>query len=95
MPPVQSGATKYCAVRIAREAYMMMEEPLGAKPYLCVSVDMEVTPGTTKSKAGSACPAAPAQAMRKEPRQASTCRGRPRRSASAPSSPMGSTTPCG
>ena len=29
------------------------EEPLGAKPYLCVSAERDVTPGTAKSNAGT------------------------------------------
>lgn len=73
MPPVHSGATKYCAWRISAVEYMTTEDPLGAKPNLCVSVEMDVTPGTRKSNGGSLRPSDSAKAMRKEPRQQSTC----------------------
>jgi hypothetical protein len=96
MPPVHSGATKYWCARSACVRYITTEEPFGAKPNLCVSMEMEVTPGTVKSKAqGCAKPASPAKGISSEPRHASTCSGSPRSSASAASSGMGSTTPCG
>ena len=66
----------------------MQELPLGAKPYLWVSTEMEVTPGERKSKKpsdegeesdeenGAAKPALESRGTRKEPRQQSTWRGR-------------------
>jgi hypothetical protein len=51
MPPGQSGHTVYMARRSSAERNMSTDEPLGAKPYLCVSHEMVVTPGTRKSKA--------------------------------------------
>ena len=49
MPPGQSVMTKYWKLRSCLDAYMMTDEPLGANPYLCVSHEIEVTPGTRKS----------------------------------------------
>ncbi len=33
--------------------YRMVEHPFAAYPYLCMSTEMEVTPGTLKSKSGT------------------------------------------
>ncbi|KAH3682766.1 hypothetical protein WICPIJ_006225 [Wickerhamomyces pijperi] len=53
---------------------MITDEPLGANPYLWVSQEMEVTPGTRKSKGGStpSNPALDIYAITKEPKQQST-----------------------
>lgn len=51
---------------------MMMEEPLAAKPYLCVSQDIDVTPSTRKSKGVVGSPAFSRKGMIKLPRQQST-----------------------
>jgi len=58
----------------------MQELPFGAKPYLCVSTLIDVTPGRRKSKPpisthGDGKPAFARQGMRKDPKQQSTCRG--------------------
>jgi hypothetical protein len=69
--------------------------PLGAKPYLCVSTEMLVTPGTRKSKSGASKPARERKGMTKEPRQQSTWRGSFLARARRESAGMSSTIPCG
>lgn len=54
--------------------YMMMEDPLAAKPYLWVSHDIEVTPSTRKSNGVVGKPAFSKNGMMKLPRQQSTWR---------------------
>ena len=52
LPPVQSVRKKYCALRRALSRNAHTELPLNAYPYLCVSADIDVTPGSRKSKTG-------------------------------------------
>jgi hypothetical protein len=52
-----------------------VELPLGAKPYLCVSHEIDVTPLRRKSKSVVSKPALSRKGTRKEPRQQSTWRG--------------------
>jgi len=68
---------------------------LGAKPYLCVSQLMLVTPGTRKSKSGAWKPERARKGIRKEPRQQSTCRHVLRDCARRPRVGMSSTMPWG
>ena len=51
-PPLHSEYAKYCLIRMSRERYIMQEAPLMQKPYLCTSIEIEVTPGTRKSWGG-------------------------------------------
>lgn len=69
--------------------------PLGAKPYLCVSQLMEVTPRRRKSKGTVGKPAAERKGTRNEPRQQSTWRGMCRRRASLEREAMSSMMPWG
>ena len=59
----------------------MQELPLGAKPYLCVSQDMDVTPLSRKSNVSMGKPDFVRKGRRKEPRHASTWKGMRRRRA--------------
>lgn len=68
---------------------------MGAKPYLCVSQLMEVTPLRRKSKGTVSKPAFSRKGRRKEPRQQSTWSGRRFLSASLDSAEMSSMMPCG
>ena len=43
-PPDHSEYAKYCLMRMSRERYMMHDAPLMQKPYLCTSIEIEVTP---------------------------------------------------
>jgi hypothetical protein len=45
-PPLQSVRKKYWALRSAFSRKVRTDVPLNAYPYLWVSADMEVTPGT-------------------------------------------------
>lgn len=67
--------------------------PLGAKPYLCVSQLMLVTPLRVKSNGADGNPARERKGMRKEPRQQSTWRGRDLRRASRERAEMSSMMP--
>ncbi len=73
----------------------MVELPLGAKPYLCVSQLMEVTPLRRKSKGVVSKPAFSRKGTRKEPRQQSTCRGSCFLRAILERAEMSSMIPCG
>ena len=77
-PPDQSITAVYWYCRSAGDAYRTTDEPFCARPYLCVSTDMDVTPGTRKSngaEVGNASPmASDAKGITKPPRHASTCR---------------------
>ena len=75
--------------------YSTVELPLGAKPYLCVSQLMLVTPLRAKSKGVVSKPARARKGTRKEPRQQSTCRGRRLRSARREREAMSSMMPWG
>src|ERR1700733_5242104 len=86
---------KYWYVRSAEFRYSTVELPLGAKPYLCVSQLMLVTPLSLKSKSSVSKPALSRKGTRNEPRQQSTCRGILRLSASLESADMSSMMPCG
>lgn len=68
---------------------------MGAKPYLCVSQLIDVTPLSRKSKGVVSKPAFSRNGMRKEPRQQSTCSGRFLLSAILESAEMSSMMPCG
>ena len=72
--------------------------PFGAKPYLCVSTLMDVTPGRRKSRYEEEAMGKPAEfrrGTRKEPKQQSTCKGNECVKASLESAASGSMMPCG
>lgn len=94
-PPDQSGETKYWYLRKAAERYSTVEFPFGAKPYLCVSQEMDVTPLTRKSKGSVGKPARERKGTRKEPRQQSTWRFMFREEARRPREGMSSIIPWG
>ena len=52
LPPVQSVLKKYWALRSALSRKARTEVPFSAYPYLWVSAEIEVTPGTRKSNSG-------------------------------------------
>ena len=67
--------------------------PLGAKPYLCVSQLILVTPLRAKSNGTEGNPARERKGMRNDPRQQSTWRGRDLRRASRERALMSSMMP--
>ncbi|MNW69642.1 hypothetical protein D3C74_487040 [compost metagenome] len=69
--------------------------PLGAYPYLWMSAEIDVTPGTRKSKTGTWAAASGQKGRTQPPTHASTWTGTPRALAAAATSSTGSTTPCG
>ena len=46
LPPLQVVLKKYCALRTALSRKVRTEVPLSAYPYLWVSAEIEVTPGS-------------------------------------------------
>lgn len=68
--------------------------PLGAKPYLCVSQLILVTPLRLKSNGAEGNPARERNGTRKDPRQQSTWRGSDFRRARRDSVVMSSMMPC-
>src|SRR6056300_1876014 len=75
-PPDQSLTDVYWNWRRTDDEYKTTEEPFCAKPYLCVSTLIDVTPGTWKSN--KECLESQANLLRngrkKPPKQASTCK---------------------
>src|SRR3954452_122955 len=74
LPPVQPVRKKYCPLRSALSRNASTDVPLNAYPYLCVSAEMLVTPGTRKSRLGMSQPSSWPNGRIQPPRQPSTCR---------------------
>jgi len=73
IPPTHSKNT---CVGVAGqfESKIKTDVPLGVFPYLCVSIEILVTPCTEKSQRGSLNPAFSANAVKDPPKQLSTCK---------------------
>ena len=92
-PPLQSVRAKYCAFRSALSRNSRVDVPLNAYPYLCVSAEIEVTPGRVKSNTGMSRPRSRPNGRMNPPRHPSTCSPTPRSSASVERSVIGSIVP--
>ena len=95
-PPAERQASRGTGALRAQQACVAGREhpTLGAKPNLCVSADMEVTPRTEKSKGAVSKPACGRKGSIKLPRQLSTCSPQLRPSAICARAGMSSVTPC-
>ena len=74
--------------------YVIVDAPFGARPYLWISAEMLVTPGTRKSQSGMSSPRSSSQGSTKPPTHASTWNGIFLRTAMRAISSIGSITPC-
>src|SRR6476661_933478 len=93
LPPDQSVMKKYWLLRSAMSRNASTDDPLNPYPYLWVSAEIDVTPGTRKSKSGMSYPSSRPKGRMKPPRHPSTCRPTPRSSARSESDSIGSTVP--
>src|SRR5210317_755386 len=56
VPPTHSGLVVYWCLRKPLSRYTTTDVPLGPYAYLCVSAEMDVTPGMRKSMGGMSYP---------------------------------------
>src|SRR6476660_4505820 len=72
-PPSQPSKTNVWYRRSAFEACTITDEPFGAYPSLCTSIDIDITPGTRKSQGGTVSPFSSMNGRMNPPMHASTC----------------------